>query len=340
MKNFKEVENEMIYFVDQIDNNSFPVDLHDKLTEIEKYTDLDSFTNDQVRKLVKCLSSLEDSLRRFKVENEQSEMAVNMVFSKIEFLKDKYNSLYINRRVPDNGYISNLHKEDFSSNVNTEFNFKQLTVALAETPAGSKLERKAVINFLMEGNMNYLSEAYDDDDDEDYLDGLDSSFETSKEPKVAEKNLNKLVGSVKKATASSKNMSDKQLAKANRIRFVRALLTAIIFCIGLKISSIAIGKAKTTLLALITLIVLKSTRGNELNRLIIVLEERIASLENKLDNIEDEDKRKELRILKSDLEKQLKRANFEKKAIDKTKNAVARGDVNDYGNGSGGSYDY
>lgn len=337
MKNFNEVESELKYFIEQTDNDSFPVDLYDKLIDIEKYANVDSFTSDQVRKSVKYLVALKDSLERFEIENEQSEMAVNMVLHKIEFLKDKYNTLYINKRVPNNGYIDNLYKEDFSSNINTEFNFKQLTVALAESPADSKLERKAVINFLMEGSMNYLNEAYDDDDDdEDYLDGLDSSFETSKEPKVAEKNLNRLIGSVKKATASSKNMDDKQLAKANRIRFVRALLTGILFCIGLKISSVAIGKAKTALIGLLTVIVYNASKGNELNRLIIVLEERIQTLENRIDSTDDEGKRKELRILKSDLEGQLKKANFQKKSIEKTKNAISRGDIND----SGSAYDY
>ncbi|QQO92458.1 hypothetical protein CPT_Machias_066 [Staphylococcus phage Machias] len=335
MKSFEEVKDILLNIKEQTDENSFPNEAYDYLVDIEKYANIDSFTNDQIRKIVKYLVGIKDSLERYEIENEQSEMAINMVLHKIETLKDRYNTLYINNRIPNNGYIDSLYKEDFSSNKSAEFNFKQLTVALAESPAGSKLERKAVINFLMEGSMNYLNEAYDDDDDEDYLDGLDSSFETSKEPKVAEKNLNKLIGSVKKATASSKNMDDKQLAKANRIRFVRAILTAIIFCIGLEVSAGVIGKAKTALLGLLVAIVYNSTKNSELNRLIIVLEERIQSLENKIDSTDNEQKRKELRILKSDLEGQLKKANFQKKAIDKTKNAISRGDVNDSGNDYG-----
>ncbi|WPH64109.1 hypothetical protein [Staphylococcus phage vB_StaM_PB50] len=335
MKSFEEVKDILLNIKEQTDENSFPNEAYDYLVDIEKYANIDSFTNDQIRKIVKYLVGIKDSLERYEIENEQSEMAINMVLHKIETLKDRYNTLYINNRIPNNGYIDSLYKEDFSSNKSVEFNFKQLTVALAESPAGSKLERKAVINFLMEGSMNYLNEAYDDDDDEDYLDGLDSSFETSKEPKVAEKNLNKLIGSVKKATASSKNMDDKQLAKANRIRFVRAILTAIIFCIGLEVSAGVIGKAKTALLGLLVAIVYNSTKNSELNRLIIVLEERIQSLENKIDSTDNEQKRKELRILKSDLEGQLKKANFQKKAIDKTKNAISRGDVNDSGNDYG-----
>lgn len=343
MKEFNEVISTLDKVIKQTDSGSFPSEAYQELIDIQKFMNIDNITNLQLRDIVEKLTGIENSLERYEVENRQSEMAVNMVLHKVDELKTKYNALYIQRRVPNNGYIDKLYREDFGSDIKTDFNFKQMTVALAESPVGSKLEKKAVLNFLMEGNMNYLNEYYDDEDDDyedndsdvEYFDKLDTNFERSKDEKVAEKNLNKLVNSVKKASTGAKGMSDKQLAKANRIRFVRSIMTAILFCIGLKISSSAIGKARTALLGLISVIILKNHSKSEINRLIVILEDRIQTLENKIEMTEDEDKRKEYKLLRHEMSKQLRSARNKSAMGQKAKNAISRGDVNDYGDSYG-----
>lgn len=336
---FKIVEEILKKILNQLEDGVFPQTAIEDLENIYMHAFINDMESKELESLARNLSKIEENLAKYQMDNYQSEFASNRILQKINLIKDRVNTVYVFKRVPNQGFIDTLHKEDFSSNNKDDFNFRQLTIALSESKDNSRLEYKAVKNFLLEGNMNYLHERYLKEDE---MFDVDDDFEKDRNPKKAEGNLNKLINAVKKVTASSRKMDDNQLAKANRIRFVRAILTAILFCIGLKVSSGAIGRAKTALIGLLGVILIKDHNNKETNRLQTILINKIESLEQKIEYEDDPEKRKNLEVLKSDLEYQLKKVekklseeglnkerskNFSRKA----KNAIARGDINDDG---------
>lgn len=131
---------------EQIDQNSFPVDAEEDLRKISEY-DFKNENISNIREILKELVNLENSIERMDKEDSLFHMLASSLLNKIEFLKERLNILYVNKRIPNNGYIDSMINESFESSYQDNFNFRQLVVATAESASNSLLEQKAIANF-------------------------------------------------------------------------------------------------------------------------------------------------------------------------------------------------
>lgn len=301
-------------FTEDLKNNSYlDVESYSTIKDLEMNLDkiTKTISKNDCKDLYEALGNLKLAIEGHVFKSENHIWTSDKIKASINFIMDKLNASFVEVFGDSNIEVKYLKENDVLTEEEM-VNFKTMMLSLAKVEPASLKEDVAVINYLTSGDMKYLTlESYDEDD----LDDIEINSQAEKKG-IVERNIDRLVKLAKAVVTGAKGQDDNGLANSTIIRVIRALIGAAIFIITAKVASNKLGVVKTTLFSLLSFIIFKSSYKNSLRRTIAVLESRIATLEDKISYLEDPE-RKDLAVLKSDLENQLQKGKKEYEILNK-----------------------